>query len=125
MSLTNGHSIVAIHGLDTCSERTWTAYEKDGDKNSRLVHWLRDADMLPFYFGDARICTYDWNASTFSDASGQCLYNHADTFLSTLEAHRKVSNVPPSMFPGAYLCYFTSSFEGITLSYLLHHVTGV
>ncbi|KAI0852279.1 hypothetical protein F5Y00DRAFT_192622 [Daldinia vernicosa] len=46
--------IIAIHGLDTESPRTWT-YEN----GSRSVNWLKDEAMLPAAAPDARIYTYD------------------------------------------------------------------
>ncbi|KAI8632705.1 hypothetical protein F5Y19DRAFT_471874 [Xylariaceae sp. FL1651] len=80
--------IVAIHGLDTNSDRTWQAYRREGDPKSGLVHWLRDKDMLPKHIPKARIFAYGWNANTITGASGQYFYTHADTFLSRLAAHR-------------------------------------
>jgi len=88
-SLTVDVSIVAIHGLDTTSERTWSAYSIDGDPQSRLVHWLKDEDMLPSHVRFARIFTYDWNASTFAHASDQYFYHHATFFLNILDACRQ------------------------------------
>jgi len=94
----NEGSIFAVHGLDTSSERTWVAYEKQGDAGSRSVDWLRDEDMLPHFVRQARIFTYDWNAATFSNASGQYFHSHAETFLDQLEKHRRVSCGTQSVF---------------------------
>lgn len=82
-------SIVAIHGLNTSSATTWTAFERSSDSSSRQVHWLRDGDMLPSQTKHARIFTYDCNADTFSGASGQFFYTHADTFLGNLDIKRQ------------------------------------
>lgn len=49
--------IIAIHGLDTNSEKTWT-WRGDGCK----VNWLADAHMLPSRVKGVRIFTYDWRA---------------------------------------------------------------
>ncbi|ERF73784.1 hypothetical protein EPUS_09250 [Endocarpon pusillum Z07020] len=49
--------IIAIHGLDTNSEKTWT-WRGDGCK----VNWLADRDMLPSRVKRVRIFTYDWPA---------------------------------------------------------------
>lgn len=84
-SLTVDVSIVAIHGLDTTSDSTWKAYNIEGNPQSRPVHWLKDKDMLPSHVKNARIFTYDWNASTFGQASDQYFYNHADLFLDNLD----------------------------------------
>ncbi|KAH7111296.1 hypothetical protein B0J11DRAFT_194475 [Dendryphion nanum] len=49
--------IIAIHGLDTNSEKTWTW---KNEKKDIQVNWLSHSDMLPKYVGKARIFTYDW-----------------------------------------------------------------
>ncbi|OAL45118.1 hypothetical protein IQ07DRAFT_520779, partial [Pyrenochaeta sp. DS3sAY3a] len=49
--------IIAIHGLDTNSEKTWT-----WRGNGRKVNWLADPDMLPSRVERVRIFTYDWPA---------------------------------------------------------------
>jgi hypothetical protein len=49
--------IIAIHGLDTNSEKTWT-----WRGNCRKVNWLADPDMLPSRVKGVRIFTYDWPA---------------------------------------------------------------
>lgn len=81
-------SIIAIHGLDTESPRTWAAYETEGDKTSRLVHWLQDEDMLPRVIPNARIFTYDWNANTFSNAAVEDIFGHAKTLLLKIDQER-------------------------------------
>ena len=81
-------SLVAIHGLDTASPRTWVAYQTEGDSSSRLVHWLKDDDMLPAMIPEARIFTYDWNANTVNDAAVEDLLGHGKTLLDKLEQKR-------------------------------------
>ena len=49
--------IIAIHGLDTNSEKTWT-WVRNGSK----VNWLADPHMLPSRVKRVRIFTYDWPA---------------------------------------------------------------
>jgi len=63
-------SIVAVHGLDTSSPKTWLAYEKDGppDIRGRAFNWLSDADMLPIVVPKTRIWTFDYNANYHSNA---------------------------------------------------------
>jgi len=80
--------IVAIHGLDTEAPKTWVAYEKEGDLNSRPVHWLKDEDMLPSVIPAARIFSYNWNANTFSDAAVDDLLGHANALLDKLHQQR-------------------------------------
>lgn len=50
-----GIDIIAIHGLDTNSEKTWT-----WRGNGREVNWLADHHMLPNRVKHVRIFTYDW-----------------------------------------------------------------
>ncbi|KAH8748415.1 hypothetical protein F5883DRAFT_239074 [Diaporthe sp. PMI_573] len=102
--------IVAIHGLDTHSPKTWVAW-KDGDPASGEVHWLKDRKMLPAIIPNARIFTYDWNANFHQDASAQGLLGHADDLLETLHIRRSKDdsiNRPivfvASCFGGLLLC---------------------
>jgi hypothetical protein len=82
-------SIIAIHGLDTHSPRTWEAYEEPKNTKSRRVHWLKDEDMLPKSIPNARIYTYDWNANTHAEASVDNLRGHANVLLDRLSRERK------------------------------------
>lgn len=82
-------SAVAIHGLDTRSPRTWVAFQNEADPHSRVVHWLKDSDMLPAFLSDARIFTYDWNANTTDGASKQYFHSHAEQFLQRLQRARR------------------------------------
>ncbi|KAI1110441.1 ARM repeat-containing protein [Nemania sp. NC0429] len=51
--------IIAIHGLDTDSSRTW---EWKHDRAEDNVNWLAHKDMLPAEIPAARIFTCDWPA---------------------------------------------------------------
>jgi hypothetical protein len=82
-------SIVAVHGLDTGSPRTWIAYAQDGDETSRQVHWLQDYDMLPAAIPNARIFTYDWNADTVCTAAADDLFGHANNLLCSITLERE------------------------------------
>ncbi|KAI0159859.1 hypothetical protein GGR52DRAFT_582588 [Hypoxylon sp. FL1284] len=99
-------SIIAIHGLDTESPRTWEFdTKKDG---SRVVNWLQDSDMLPAAVPDARIYTYDWNAKVFDNAPVQTLLNHADNLLSLIAVERSTSGRP--------IIFIASCFGGLVLA---------
>ncbi|CAH0031463.1 unnamed protein product [Clonostachys rhizophaga] len=80
--------IVAVHGLETHSPRTWVAFQTDGNNSSGEVHWLRDENMLPYVIPEARIFTYDWNANVNSDAADQGLFGHANSLLEELHMLR-------------------------------------
>jgi hypothetical protein len=69
-------SIVAIHGLNGHSEKTWTA--ENG------VNWLRD--LLPGDLPDARIFSWGYDANTHSSSRVSCqyLYDHAISLVTDL-----------------------------------------
>ncbi|RCI11752.1 hypothetical protein L249_7674 [Ophiocordyceps polyrhachis-furcata BCC 54312] len=55
--------IIAVHGLDTTSEVTWTWKDgKDPRNKEKWVNWLEAPDMLPSVDQHARIYTCDWPA---------------------------------------------------------------
>ncbi|KAK6332351.1 hypothetical protein TWF696_003069 [Orbilia brochopaga] len=100
--------IIAIHGLDTNPDRTFVAFEREGDRTSRQVHWLRDDDMLPSVLRTgrlaslpARIFTYAWDANTFHDASNEDFKARAETLLENIHGtrHRALLLAEKSKFP--------------------------
>ncbi|KAI0887873.1 uncharacterized protein GGS22DRAFT_90148 [Annulohypoxylon maeteangense] len=97
--------IIAIHGLDTESPRTWTFDKRDG---SRAVNWLKDSDMLPAAIPSARVYTYDWNAKVFDNAPVQTLLNHADNLLALVTEERGASSRP--------IIFIASCFGGLILA---------
>lgn len=84
------NSIVAVHGLDTSSPKTWLAYEKDGppDIRGHAFNWLSDADMLPTVVPKARIWTFDYNANYHSNAPVVDLLALGETLLRSLSEVR-------------------------------------
>ncbi|KAF1990458.1 NACHT-domain-containing protein [Aulographum hederae CBS 113979] len=101
--------VVAIHGLDTGSPRTWIAYAVEKDIRSRAVHWLEDDDMLPSVIPNARIFTYDWNANTFKGAAEDNLPGHATAFLDKLKQKRHLNA------QGRPIIFVASCFGGLLL----------
>ncbi|KAI1085951.1 P-loop containing nucleoside triphosphate hydrolase protein [Rostrohypoxylon terebratum] len=97
--------IIAIHGLDTESPRTWVFDKRDG---SPTVNWLQDSDMLPAAVPSARIYTYDWNAKVFDNAPVQTLLGHADYLLGLVAAERGTSDRP--------IIFIASCFGGLVLA---------
>ncbi|GKZ33018.1 hypothetical protein AbraIFM66950_002735 [Aspergillus brasiliensis] len=69
-------NVIAIHGLETKSDRTWV-YKKD----SRDTKWLSDKDMLPEVVPNARIYTYNWEANFYADSTQKTLDEHASSLL--------------------------------------------
>ncbi|KAK8002369.1 response regulator [Apiospora arundinis] len=97
--------IIAIHGLDTESPRTWI-----WEKNGTQVHWLRDSDMLPAAIPEARIYTYDWDAKVFDHAPVQDLLDHADNLLGQVAAERSQNS------EARPLIFVASCFGGLVLA---------
>jgi len=82
-------SVIILHGLSTRSSETFIAYKVDGDSDSGDVNWLTDSSMLPAVMPEARILTYDWNASYDSFASSDIFHGHARTLLDRVYVNRK------------------------------------
>ncbi|KAJ5609916.1 kinesin light chain [Penicillium herquei] len=74
-------TIVAIHGLDARSPKTWTFIEKNG-KSTRSTNWLKD--ILPNDFDSANVYTYDWQAEFMGNSLQDSLRDHAKRFLSLI-----------------------------------------
>ncbi|KAH7126548.1 hypothetical protein B0J13DRAFT_565635 [Dactylonectria estremocensis] len=81
--------IIAIHGLDAESPKTWYANLDPDDPSSEQINWLRDDHMLPNSRRDSRIMTYDWNANYDSYASKVNFLAHAETLLDDIYEDRK------------------------------------
>lgn len=86
-------SIVALHGLNGSSIKTWTApcpksksKSKDGRKET---HWLRD--LLPHDFPKARIMTFGYDATAAFTDSTAGIAEHARDLLSCLMLARNHS----------------------------------
>lgn len=77
-------SIVAVHGLGSSVETTWT------HKQSGKL-WLRD--FLHLDFPKARIMTYCHNTSWQSQALGSNLSDHGAQLLGFLEGERNTEEV--------------------------------
>lgn len=81
----HSRSIVAVHGLNGNSEKTWTASNK--------VNWLRD--LLPVDIPNARIFTWGYDAKTHSPehVSIQTVRDHAVGLISDLCREREETKV--------------------------------
>ncbi|KAI1276054.1 hypothetical protein F5Y07DRAFT_367963 [Xylaria sp. FL0933] len=110
--------IIAIHGLDTHSPKTWMAWKEDGKRDSGDVHWLRDEHMLPSVIQNARIFTYDWNANYDGDAETQSLRGHADSLLNKLRNARNKEN------KSRPIVFVASCFGGILLAKALNQASS-
>ncbi|GAW16747.1 hypothetical protein ANO14919_061840 [Xylariales sp. No.14919] len=95
--------IIAIHGLDTDSPRTWT-YKKGGSE----INWLEHKCLLPADVPSARIYTYNWDAKVFKNAPVETIFGHADRLLTLVEANRSTSSRP--------ILFIASCFGGLVLA---------
>ncbi|KAG8413006.1 hypothetical protein J3458_013427 [Metarhizium acridum] len=109
--------IVAIHGLDTHSPKTWVRFKNGRDETDGVVHWLQDPDMLPSTISTARIFTYDWNANFDREAATESLLGHADGLLLQLQMQREEAHNRPIIF-------VASCFGGLLLCKALHRASG-
>lgn len=64
------------------------AYKDSNNPASGEVHWLRDRDMLPSRFPDARILTYDWNADFDKEAVQEGLHSQAEHLVDQIDKNR-------------------------------------
>lgn len=77
--------IIAVHGIETQSPRTWIAYEHDHEPRGRATDWLCDEDMLPKVVPQARIWAYDYNSNCYSDNAQEIdVLGLGDSFLEML-----------------------------------------
>ncbi|KAF6807470.1 pfs domain-containing protein [Colletotrichum plurivorum] len=80
----NQGSIIAVHGLGSNVDWSWTW--KDDEKH---INWLRDTDMLPARVRKSRIMTYSYQSKWHKDAPktrlqlcGEELIHSIDSFCS-------------------------------------------
>ncbi|KAI1146836.1 hypothetical protein F4825DRAFT_466221 [Nemania diffusa] len=78
--------IVAVHGLGSSVETTWT------HESGKL--WLRD--FLPHDFKKSRIMTFRHNSSWKSQAQAKDLADHGRQFLDALEGRRATDKARPN-----------------------------
>ena len=78
-------SIIALHGIETHSPRTWIAYEQDEEPRERATNWLCDVDMLPRVIPQAQIWTYNYNFNCYSDNAQEVdILGLGETFVEIL-----------------------------------------
>lgn len=106
-SLVDERSIVAVHGIETCSPKTWTAFEKDEEPRGRGVNWLVDEDILPRVVPQARIWVFDYNSNYSRNAQVIGIKNLGETLLSFITMEKLGTR--PIVFIG-------SCFGGIVIT---------
>lgn len=92
--MSKNSSILAVPGIGTDPETTWTYIERDPQDQSKTtneVNWLSDSTMLPAAFPKARIMTFGYDSRWFGDAPPkQRLSGIALKVLAELRRKRKV-----------------------------------
>jgi hypothetical protein len=105
---TDFSSIIAVHGIETISPKTWTAYEQDIEPKGHSCYWLKDADMLPSVVKGARIWAFDYNSNYSHDAQTVRFDGIAETLLSCIMDRR-------SDFESRKIIFIGSCFGGIVV----------
>ncbi|KAM0804501.1 hypothetical protein BDR22DRAFT_878961 [Usnea florida] len=106
--------VIAVHGIETQSPRTWTFYERDEEPRGRGTNWLCDEDMLPKVLPQARIWAYDYNSNCYSDNAQEIdILALGDTFLAILKEHQE-QGIRERM-----LVFIGSCFGGIVIAQAL------
>ncbi|KAI1303803.1 ARM repeat-containing protein [Xylaria venustula] len=115
--------VIAIHGLDTDSPRTWT-WEHEDPKLAN-VNWLEDPNMLPERIPTARIFTCNWPADLFGrpDLTTKMIDEFARLLLAGIK------NRPPVMSQGdgrdnRPVIFIASCLGGVVLMKALVMATG-
>ncbi|OCL09319.1 hypothetical protein AOQ84DRAFT_404825 [Glonium stellatum] len=102
-------SIIAVHGIETSSPKTWTAYEQDMDPKGRSFFWLKDTDMLPSVIKGARTWAFDYNSNYSHDAQRVRIDGLAETLLSCIKDKR-------DDFESRKIVFIGSCFGGIVIA---------
>lgn len=82
-------SSIAVHGLGTSSPKTWIKYEETPSNETlnglgRPVNWLSDTRMLPTRFPKAKIWSFDYDSSWYSQGPAKRLLPLAETMLHVI-----------------------------------------
>ncbi|KAI1281254.1 hypothetical protein F5Y07DRAFT_354127 [Xylaria sp. FL0933] len=88
--------IVAVHGLGSSVDWSWTWQDKKGRRPP--VHWLKDANMLPSIVPHARILAYSYESRWHSDAPETRLELCGEELVKSLHAFRSDAPERPIIF---------------------------
>ncbi|KAL2868909.1 uncharacterized protein BJX67DRAFT_379844 [Aspergillus lucknowensis] len=96
-------NIIAIHGLETTSPRTWEHHKGDPK-----INWLTDDTMLPAAMPKAQIWAYNWTANFYNKSIEAPLHDHARHFLKEIK-----KELGPEPRP---IIFVASCFGGLLLA---------
>ncbi|KAI0808469.1 hypothetical protein GGR55DRAFT_696601 [Xylaria sp. FL0064] len=88
--------IVAVHGLGSNVDWSWTWQDKKGHRSP--VHWLKDANMLPSVVPHARILIYSYESRWHSDAPKTRLELCGEELVKSLHDFRSDAPERPIIF---------------------------
>ncbi|KAL5351267.1 hypothetical protein ACLOAV_003119 [Pseudogymnoascus australis] len=101
--------IIAVHGIETISPKTWTAYEQDRDPKGRSFYWLKDDNMLPSVVKGARIWAFDYNSNYSHDAQTVKVDGLATALLNFMKDRR-------DDFKSRKIIFIGSCFGGVVVA---------
>ncbi|KAM3077065.1 hypothetical protein ACMFMF_004980 [Clarireedia jacksonii] len=77
--------IIAVHGIETISPKTWIAYQQDTEPRGHACNWLEDDNMLPSVIKGARIWAFDYNSNYSHNAQTVWINGLATTLLNCIK----------------------------------------
>ncbi|KAI1113675.1 hypothetical protein F5Y14DRAFT_417451 [Nemania sp. NC0429] len=102
--------IVAVHGLGSNVDWSWTWQDKEGHRPS--VHWLKDTNMLPSVVPHARIIAYNYESRWHANAPKTRLELCGEELINSLHNFRTDALERPIMF-------IAHSLGGLVVSHAL------
>lgn len=111
--LTNGPSIIAVHGLGADVDKAWTW--KRGDI---LVNWLKDLHMLPSIVEKSRIMVYNYDSAWHANAPKTRLQLRGEALIHHIHSFRTGSADRPIIFIGHSLGGLVVEYVRQTLHYM-------
>ncbi|KAI3322925.1 ARM repeat-containing protein [Xylariaceae sp. AK1471] len=115
--------VIAIHGLDTDSPRTWTWEHKD--PKLPAVNWLKDPNMLPKRIPTVRIFTCNWPADLFErpDLTTKMMDEFARLLLAGIKNRPPATSKDPGR-DNRPIVFIASCLGGVVLMKALVMATG-
>ena len=117
------NSIIAVHGIETASPRTWT-YKQANNSNGSGINWLSDEDMLPEVVPQARIWVFDYNSNYIESAQKVHIGGVGETLLKSIE-HEETLGKRPLVFIGScFGGFIVAQVRGtrVSLSHTIAHI---
>lgn len=91
-------SIIAVHGLGSNVDWSWTWQDKSGQR--KPIHWLQDARMLPAVVPRSRIMVYTYESRWYADAPHTRLQLCGEDLVRSVHNFRHEVRDRPVLFVG-------------------------